>query len=264
MHVNFCGSDMRVNVFGHGSPVLWIHGFPLSSEVFRDQVGIDGFLHIAPDLPGFGESAPFEAEQTLDVYGDAVIAAADAAGAKKAIIAGVSMGGYIAMSILRRLPERVAGLVLIDTRETADDEKGKATRFEQADRIRREGIGFVVDDMLPKMLSSKARTEDEDLVSFTRTMMLTTSSSGAISALHAMAGRLDSAEALREFEGPALIVVGSEDPITPRVHAERMHGLMRNAELLVLEGCAHLSNLETPGEFNAAFERFARGITAKS
>lgn len=260
MRIAFGGSQMNVRISGAGVPVLWIHGFPLSSELFTNQMSIEGARHVVPDLPGFGESDPFSAEPTIDLFAEAVVAVADALDLHQAIFAGVSMGGYIAMSIARHFPERVAGLALIDTRETADTEEGKKTRFEQASRIRAEGLTFLVEAMLPKMLSPAAMANDRELVDFTRSMMLTTSSSGAISALHAMAGRIDSAETLARLNVPSLVAVGSDDPITPRGDAERMSALLRDCELLIIDGGAHLALLEKPAEFNEGFTRLLERV----
>jgi pimeloyl-ACP methyl ester carboxylesterase len=95
-------------------------------------------------------------------------------------------------------------------------------------------------------------------------MMQTTSPSGAISALQAMAGRASSADTLGSLKVPALVVVGSEDVITPLRDAERMQEMIPDAELLVLEGCGHLSLLEKPAEFNAAFERFLKKVAGRT
>ena len=243
-----------------GMHVVWIHGYPLSSAIFDHQLQIAGLQHIAPDLPGFGRTAAPTHAMTIDDYGELVLRLCDHLGASKAIFAGVSMGGYIALSIARHHPDRVAGLVLIDSRESADSDEMRVKRSEQAERIEREGVGFVVEDMLPKMFGASTREHRSATVEELRHLMLQTTPTGAITAVRAMAQRPDSADVLRGLNAPMLIVVGSEDPITPIGDAERMHHLAPHSTMHILEGAGHLSQLEMFEEFNAVFANWSRSL----
>src|SRR5687768_3779198 len=106
--------------------IVWIHGFPLSSAVFAKQAAIEGF---APDLAGFGTAPAPTRDYSMDDYARDVLAAMDRKKIDRAVFAGLSMGGYICMALARIAPERMSGLILIDTRETADDEKGRKGRY---------------------------------------------------------------------------------------------------------------------------------------
>ncbi|HEX2831409.1 MAG TPA: alpha/beta hydrolase [Thermoanaerobaculia bacterium] len=229
--------------------ILWLHGFPLSADVFAPQRSIDA-THVMPNLPGFG-GTPARAGMTMDDYARYALEQLDQVTNDPVTLAGVSMGGYIVFAIARLAPERIARLLLIDTRETADDEKGRRGRFEMIDTIRAHGMQPVVDAMLPKMLTSGATQEQKDAV---RDILLSASPEGAIAALGAMANRPDSSALLPALHVPALVVVGENDPITPPDDSERMSRALPQARLLRLAPAAHLSHYEQAAAFNSAVE----------
>lgn len=230
--------------------ILWIHGFPLSSAVFERQRAIEVAEHVMPDLPGFGNAPPPEGAMSMDDYARFAL---DRVRDDKVILAGFSMGGYICFAAMRMVPDRVAGLILIDTRETADNDEAKRGRFATIERVEREGIAPVVESMAPKMLTSNAPPADHDRV---REIMGTSSARGVTAALRAMAERPDSAPLLPLIDVPALIVVGDEDTITPPSDAERMARAIRQSKLVKIPRAAHLSNFEQSEVFNAAVTAF--------
>lgn len=236
-----------------GPPVLWIHGFPLSSDVFIPQRAISDARHFMPDLRGFGSAAPPSQPLSIDDYSNDMFSLLDSSRVRKAVVAGLSMGGYIALAMAKGNPERIAGLILIDTREVADNQAARAKRLEMIGAVEREGIDPVARDMLPRLLSRNASPE---LVSRVEAIIRRSSVTGVTAALAAMAGRPDSSQLLPRIEVPALVVVGSEDVITPVADSERMVARLPNARLHVVEGAGHLSNLEKPRDFNEAVGRF--------
>lgn len=236
---------------GNGTPILWIHGFPLSSEVFREQLAIPEVRHIVPDLPGFGRTAWKERFQTLDDYAAECVALLDELAIDRAVFAGVSMGGYICFAIARLFPARLRGLILIDTRETADTPDVKKGRYETIEKVRASGTAPVVESMLPKMLTPRAM---EELQTRVRTIMESAPADGVIAALGAIAERRDTD--LSSINVPTLVVVGEEDAITPPADAQRIASGIANATLVQLAGASHLSMMEKPQEFNAAVVEF--------
>lgn len=238
---------------GDRQPVLWIHGFPLSSEIFRPQLSIRKVRHIVPDLPGFGRSPEPQGTLTMDDYADDLASLLESARVDRAVLAGLSMGGYIAFAMARKVPERIAGLVLIDTRETPDTTEARAKRQEMIAAVEREGASAAVREMLSKLLSPAASPERVRQV---EAIIRGSSAGGLIAALEAMANRPDSSELLSGLNVPALVLVGSEDKITPRSDAERMAAALPHARLQVIEGAGHLSNFERPREFNWAVSMF--------
>lgn len=238
---------LNVTDVGQGTAILWIHGFPLSSAIFEPQLAIRGGRHVIPDLPGFGQSRAGVGPMTVDDYARIALDQLDHRGIDRAVLAGMSMGGYICMAAARLAPARIAGLILIDTRETADDEKTRQGRYDTIEKVKREGVGPVVESMLPKMVTAAAPQELKDRV---REIMSSASVEGTIAALGALATRPDSTATLRTLKAPALIVVGEDDPITPPADAARMAALMPHARLVQLPNAAHLANMEQAEAFN--------------
>jgi len=235
---------------GKGFPIVWIHGFPLSSKIFEPQVAIPEFRHIRVDLRGFGKTPPPDGETSMATYARDVLDVMDDAKIDRAVIGGISMGGYVVMQLLRDAPERFAAMLLIDTRETPDTEEGRATRLKQAAEVEKSGIGSVVEAMAPKMA---ILPETRDAV---RKIMEESSPEGVIAALKAMAARPDSAETLRNANVPTLVVVGDRDEITPPRDAERMISLMKDAEEAPIAKAAHASNFERPEQLNPLVHAF--------
>ena len=238
---------------GAGTEILWIHGYPLSSRVFAKQLEIAGVRHIVPDLPGFGRSAAPERDLTIDDYARELIKLLGDRKVQRAYVAGLSMGGYIALAMARLAPERMRGLILIDTRETADTPETRQGRYESVEKVQSAGVRTVVDAMLPKMLTPSAPLS---LVEEARSIMTSSSAAGVTTALKAMAERPDSTALLPHLEMRTLIIVGDGDTITPPSDAARMAAAIPNAKLVTIKGAAHLSNLEKPDEFNKAVQLF--------
>lgn len=235
---------------GNGFPIVWVHGYPLSSKVFEPQLAIEQFRHIRVDLRGFGKTPPADGETSMATYARDVLDVMDAAKIDRAVIAGLSMGGYVVMQLLRDAPERVAALLLLDTRETADTEEGRAARLKQADEVARNGIGSVVETMTPKMaIGAEARAA-------VRKIIEESSPAGIIAALKAMAARPDSTETLRRVNVPALVVIGDRDEITTQRDAERMVSLMPHAEEAPIAKAAHAANFERPEQLNPLIHAF--------
>lgn len=246
--------QLQVTDQGSGPAILWIHGFPLASEIFRDQLTIAGARHLVPDLPGFGRSRDVAPPETIEGFARVALEVLDARGIDRAVFAGVSMGGYICLAAAAIAPERLTGLILIDTRETADTEQARRGRIETIDKVQATGsTGFVVDAMLPKMVTPTAPLELRERV---REIMESATPAGVIAASRAMAARPDSASLLPRLDVPALVVVGETDPITTPEDAKRMAAALPDATLVVLSDAAHLSNMEQTEKFNAAVAEF--------
>lgn len=235
---------------GSGFPIVWIHGFPLSSAVFAPQTRIQGYRHIRPDLRGFGATPPPDGEMTMADYARDVVDVLDRAGIDRAVVAGVSMGGYVAMQMLRDAPARVAALLLLDTREARDSDEVRAGRYKSAEDVAKNGTKNVVDAMVPKMVVR------EPLREVVRHIMNSATPRGVIAALKAMAERPDSAATLRDANVPALVIVGEHDTITPLADAERMVSLMKTAELAPIANAAHLANFEASAQVNDLIPAF--------
>ncbi|MBV9927735.1 MAG: alpha/beta fold hydrolase [Acidobacteria bacterium] len=249
---------------GGGQAVVLLHGFPFDRSMWRGQAEALGaeFRVVAPDLRGLGEATSDSVGVTIEAMADDVRALLDELGIGRAVIGGLSMGGYVAFEFFRQFPERVRALVLADTRPQADTEEGRRARAENAQRALKEGMAPIVDSMLPKLLSAETRERGGEVPGRVRAMMLGTRPEGAAAALRAMASRRDQTDLLSSIDVPTLIVVGSEDVITPPADAEAMRAKIESSRLVVVEGAGHLSNVEQAEQFNRALVEFLRGLSA--
>ncbi len=243
---------------GTGRPVVFIHGYPFNRSLWNEQVAAlsSGFRLIAPDLRGFGETDASDGTATMNQMAQDVAQLMDHLEIPRATIAGLSMGGYVALAFYKQLSSRVRALILADTRATADSEEAKQTREQQAQKALSEGMAGIADAMLPKLLTPDTVSKRPDVVKRVRDMMLKTKPEGAAAALRGMAAREDQSELLAKISVPTLILVGVDDAITPVTDSEKMHQLIGGSRLVVLENAGHVSNLERTDEFNAALHDF--------
>lgn len=246
------GSDLAWTESGRGIPVLWIHGYPLSSAVFERQLAIEGFRHIVPDLRGFGASPPPSGALTIDDYARDCLALLDHLGIASTVVAGLSMGGYVALALRRIAPRRVNGMILIDTRSTADTDEGRRARAKSIAEVEAAGTAPLIETMLPQLLASSAH----EVVSAVRSIMESASIPGVVEALRAMAARPDSTGLLSSIDVPTLVVVGEHDVITPPDAARRLAESIPGARLVEIPGAGHLTPIESPEPFNRAILEF--------
>jgi len=237
------------------TPLVFLHAYPLSSDMWKEQrERFRNRPNLAPDFPGFG-ARPAHG-RTLDEFADVIVAEMDEAGFDRVVLVGLSMGGYVAFRLLDRHPQRVAGLVLADTRLGADPPEAARKRLEQADRARAEGIGWLPEAMLPNVLGETTRSTKSDVVEAVREMMSRADPEGVARALLAMRERPDSSTLLKGLELPVLVLVGEEDTLTPIGEARTIAATVGDAPLVTIPGAGHLSNLENPAAFGDALEEF--------
>jgi 3-oxoadipate enol-lactonase len=247
---------------GLGQPVVLLHGYPFNRSLWNEQVSALGnsYRVITPDLRGLGESDASQGPATMNRMARDVAALLDRLEISRAVVGGLSMGGYVALAFYKEFPSRVRSLILADTRAPADTEEGKQTRHQQAEKALAEGMAGIADSMLPKLLTPETVSKRPDLVKRVRDMMLKTKPEGAAGALLGMAEREDQTALLSQISCPTLILVGREDPITPVADSEKMHREIAGSRLVVIENAAHVSNLERTDQFNEELMRFLHVI----
>lgn len=244
---------------GSGRPLVWLHAFPLSADQWLPQMSRvpPGWRFIAPDLRGFRGAGPaFEdiglENQTIDGYAADVLELMTHLEVEAATIGGLSMGGYVAFAIVHRAPDRVTGLVLANTRAAADSPQGKINRTAMLERLSRDGVPAIAEEMVPKLLGETTRRDQPDLVEVVNRLILANTSEAIAAAVRAMRERPDSTPLLPRLACPVTLIHGAEDVLIPLAEAERMRDVIPGARLVVLPAVGHLSNLEDPVGFNAA------------
>ena len=255
------GVEIGYDDVGTGLPVAFVHGFPHNRTLWSPQVSalVDRARCIAPDLRGFGESSkhgPF----TIDQFADDVAMLLRGLGVDRAVVAGISMGGYVAFALWRRHRALVRGLVLADTRAGADTDETREKRRALVEVARTRGAGAVADGQITGMIGKTTRDKRPALSDEVHRMLASASVDGIVGALEAMMARVDSTETLATIDVPTLVVVGSEDVLTPKSEAEILHEAIRGSRLEVIEQAGHVSNLERPAAFNHVLSEFLASL----
>ena len=247
---------------GTGTPLVLLHAFPLNRTMWEPQITPFSarFRTIAVDLRGHGASNAGHTPHTLEDFATDIKHLLDHLNIQEAIFVGLSMGGYILMALYRLYPDRVKGLVLADTRAQADTPEGRAGRFEMIRTAETQGVSAIADIMIPRLLSAHTIQTNPDLVGKVRRMILDNPVKTIVADLRAMAERPDSVPLLEKIARPTLVLVGELDQGTPPSDARVMAERIPDAQLAVLPGAAHLSNLEAPEAFNQAVLSFLREI----
>ena len=228
--------------------LLLLPAFPVDARMWRPQRDAfgDEVTIVAPNHPGFG-GTPVPDVMTMEMAAASAVGALDEAGLDRAVVCGLSMGGYVALELWRRAPERVAGFVFANTRAGADTAEGAANRRALAERLRTEGKDFFADGP-PGLLSDRA---SDELRATVRAMIADQPAEAIAAASLGMAERPDSTPDLPGIAVPTLVVTSDLDTLIPASVTSEMADGIPGAELSVIEGAGHLSNLERPAEFNA-------------
>jgi pimeloyl-ACP methyl ester carboxylesterase len=234
--------------------VIFIHAFPLDGRMWDRQVeGLRGrWPVIAPSLPGFGGAEGVGDVMTMGAAADLCVRALDAAGMERAVVCGLSMGGYVAFELWRMARQRIAGLVLANTRSRADTEQAADARRALAARLRAEGNGFLVAEP-PPLLGPGASPE---VRAFVRTTIADQPAASIAAAAEGMAERPDSTPDLGTIDVPALVITSTDDALIPAGASEEMIPHIGGAEGVTIAGAGHLSNLEATDAFGEAIEGF--------
>ena len=239
--------------------VLFIHGFPFDHSMWRQQVAaLARWRCIAPDLRGAGTSAgpASPSEYTVASYAGDLIGLLDELRIQRAVICGLSLGGYIAFELLRSHAARVRAAVLCNTKAAADTPEAKRDRDAMAELARQRGAGAIAERLLPKLLSGDTFEQQPEVVQEVREMITRASVGGIVGALHALRERPDSTPVLAMIRVPVLVVAGADDQIAPAPGMRAMAGAIPGAESVVIPGAGHLAPLEQPVPVNAAIQRF--------
>lgn len=258
MKATLGGAGIEYDVRGAGPALLFLHAFPLGLSMWDAAVEAFAGRHrvVRFDARGFGGTPPGDEPLTMERIADDGAALLGLLGIETAIVAGCSMGGYAAFAFVRRHPERLAGLVLQDTRAGADTEEARANRTSLAARVLEEGASAAAEAFLPKLVGETTKRENPDLVEWLRERILATSPQGIAQALHGLGARPDSRETLGRISVPTLVVVGEEDVLTPPAEAEAMGTAIPGSRVAVIPRAGHLSNLENPCAYNDALAGF--------
>jgi 3-oxoadipate enol-lactonase len=247
------GMTVAYEDVGSGLPVVLLHAFPFDREMWTPQLGPlseTGYRVLAPDFPEFGRSTPGSDAFTIDDAADMVADFLEALKIERAVVGGLSMGGYVAMAFARRHPNRLLGLILADTKAAPDDPAARENRDKMITSVRANGPAAVGESMLPKLLSEQTRTSNPQAVELARKIATRQTEAAMTAALYALRDRPDATPGLEAVRVPTLVIVGEHDAVMPPLMAAGIAGGVKGSELQHIPGAGHVSNLENPAAFN--------------
>lgn len=246
-YVTVRGVTLAVDVGGDGPAVLFVHGFPLDRTMWRPlTAALTGWRRIAPDLRGVGLSETPDGDYTLATYADDLAALLDALHVNRAVVCGLSLGGYVAFELLRRHRDRVGALILANTRATPDDADARAGRDGMAARLRRDGPAFLAEELVPRLFAPVSLQTMPDVLRQVRATALGQPVEGLAGALAAMRDRPDSTPLLDTITVPTLVLAGGEDQLIPLAAARAMSDAIPGAQFVAIPLAGHLAPLEQP------------------
>lgn len=256
------GAQIHYVSQGQGTPMLLIHGYPLSGELFKNNRGAlarAGYRVITLDLRGFGQSrAPESDAGSIQTYAKDALALLDKLGIQKAIIGGMSMGGPTVFEMYREAPERFRGMILIDTLANPAGIPEQYLWKGMAAEAQANGPQALVNDLLKDMLTGKTRVNQPAQAAFLAGLVKQASVAGDVAGANALANRPDSLPTLKNIRVPTLILVGLEDTVYPPVFSRKMHQNIQGSTLVIIPGGAHATIFEKAGAANRAILDWAR------
>jgi 3-oxoadipate enol-lactonase len=266
------GTDISIKIddiivsyddLGEGTlPILFIHGFPFDKSSWYLQTDhLQGFHRVlAYDIRGFGKSTTNDEKISISLLADDLINFMDALQVQKAIVCGLSMGGYILLNALNRYPKRFAAIILSDTQCVADTPEGRANRHKNIQLIESGGLTEYTEASIKNLFCSESFTTKKIEIEYIKNIMLATSPKTLTHTLSALAQREEMCYMLDKITVPALILAGKEDRSIPIQQSEFLHQQLPRSILHLIDKAGHLPNLEQPAEFNRLVKDFAMSM----
>jgi pimeloyl-ACP methyl ester carboxylesterase len=253
------GFALQVVDLGMGSPLVFAHGFPLDHRMWRRQIERFAATHrvIVPDLRGLGKSVGASGTTAMSRMADDLVCILDALEiAEPVTLCGLSMGGCAAWEFVSRHPGRLSRLIICDARAALDSPDMIRTRMTTADRILSDGLGFLVDMYLPKLIAPDNLARRPDIVESITRMVTEGDPAGVAAALRGLATRSDATSLLPTIAVPTLLIVGEHDAISTADEMRGMAATIPGGQFEVIPEAGHLAPLENPDAVNDAIAGF--------
>ena len=255
--------DLFYDDLGEGNvPVVFIHGFPFDKSMWQGQLEFlqSAYRVIAFDIRGFGKSTDENSSLSIDLFADDLIAFMDQLNIEKAVICGLSMGGYITLNAYQRFPDRFEALILADTQCIADTPEAKEKRYKTISKIEANGVTDFNESFIKSVFYEDSFTNKKEVVEELRSVVFSNPEHIIQRGLATIAERSETCSTLDKISIPTLIICGKEDSVTPLAQSEAMKKAISGATLKVIENAGHVSNLEQPHEFNKHLSDFLKAI----
>jgi len=252
---------------GEGTiPIIFLHGFPFDKSMWKGQ--LDSLKSsnrlIACDIRGFGKSTDEKTPLSIDLFSEDLMAFMDKLNIKKAIICGLSMGGYISLNAVKRFPERFEALILCDTQCIADTAEVIENRYKAIEQINLDGVTEFNEKFIKNVFHPDSLMHKIELVENLKNIVFANSKDIIIAGLTALANRSETCSTLDAIRIPTLIICGREDKVTPLAQSEFMQEHIEGSNLVIIDNAGHVSNLEQPEEFNKHLHEFLNSLDSVS
>ena len=258
MQVRSDDIQLYYHATGEGFPVVLLHPFTVHHEFWNPIAGKlqNRYRLLTPDLRAHGRSEVGQGAATMAKHSEDVLHVLEAEEINKAILVGVSIGGYILFEFWRRHRERVAALVLSNTKAEADSDAARANRQKSIHESRLHGTKLFLDEQIPNYLGATTRRNRPDVVDSVRRMMGTLRVDGLVAIQQGMIERSDSVSTLPNIDVKTLVITGEEDTLTPLQNAGLMEKRIPKAELAVIPRAGHYAAMENPEEYGRVLRQF--------
>jgi 3-oxoadipate enol-lactonase len=249
---------------GEGRPVVFLHGYPLNHVMWRPQIeAVSEQNHVVLlDLPGFGLAETSPVPDSLAGFAEKVHRFVTSHLPGPVVVVAHSFGGYVALHLVRDHPEMFAGLVLTNTRSSADSAEAKEKRLATVRRLEDSPQGLDLEMTARSLLAPGAWDRGGPLIETVRSMVRSARSPALRGALSAMANRPDLTPVLSTIPVPTLVVWGEEDQLIPPSQSQSMLPHLSKGVGVGIPGAGHLPSLETPGLFGRALTEFLARVPA--
>lgn len=243
-------------------PIIFLHGFPFNKTMWKGQLDCfqSEYRLIACDIRGFGKSKDENSHLSIDLFAEDLVVFMDNLNIEKAILCGLSMGGFIALNAMRGFPDRFEALILCDTQCIADSAETKLKRYMVINDTSLDGTNAFSEGFVKNVFHDNTITQNKPLVEKLRNDVFANSQHIIGMGLKAIADHSETCSILDGIAIPTLIICGRADAVTPLAESEFMKRSIKGSILTVVEDAGHVSNLEQPDVFNKHLGDFLRGL----
>lgn len=235
------------DIIGVGKPVMLIHGLGLDHSIWKPltKMYAGERQFVLPDVRGQGRSTLGAGSGSLDQMAEDLVQILDVQKIEKVVLAGHSMGGYIALAFAAKYANRLAGLALVTSNAREDAEEKRQARLTDAWRVLDEGVNFIAASMAPKL--SHRRT----IIKHMEKLISKTDPEGMSNVLKAIANRYSQLDLIARLEVPAMAIFGRDDQIAPQGVDAEIEQANPHVKLIRLPEVGHMPMLEAPGTLGA-------------
>ena len=242
--------------------IIFVHGFPFDHTMWQSLIDelSENYFCVAYDIRGLGESPAGNGQFTIESFVDDIEMIVDELKLDRPLICGLSMGGYISLRTLERMPQKFSAAILCDTRSEADNNDGKLKRSAGIKRINTEGLSPFVRDFVTNCFGDDFKRNKKDILEKIIAKSSDFDPVGVKGCLLAMLSRIDTTPGLGKITIPTLLICGEQDTLTPPQTMKEMFHKIKNAEFIEITNAGHMAPIENPAEVNKAIKIFLNKI----